>query len=74
MGETVYTPIIEQQRDAQQKEQNKNTMYQFYKSLYNPYSTKQQDLYVEALIHDLEETIEKCHYIYLNNFNDTESW
>lgn len=61
---------IEQMRDQSDKESNKKALYQKYKSLYNPYSTKNQDDYVKELIFQFEEYIEKAHYLYLHYYNE----
>lgn len=65
-----YEKEIEELRDKSDKESNKKALFQKYKSLYNPYSTKNQDDFVKELIFQFEEYIEKAHYIYLNNYNE----
>lgn len=61
---------IEKLRDQSDKESNKKALFQMYKSLYNPYSTKNQDDFVKELIFQFEEYIEKAHYLYLNYYNE----
>lgn len=65
-----YEKEIEQMRDQSDKESNKQALYQFYKSLYNPYSTKNQDDFVKELAFQFEECIEKAHYMYLHHYNE----
>lgn len=65
-----YEKEIEELRDKSDKESNKQALYQKYKSLYNPYSTKQQDDFVKELINQFEEYIEKAHYLYLHYLNE----
>ena len=68
-----YEEFIEETRwGLDSKESQNQTLYQKYLSLYNPWNPTQQNLYVQELIKQFEDTLEMLYLMYENNYNDHE--
>lgn len=68
-----YEEFIEETRwGLDSKESQNQALYQKYLSLYNPWNPTQQNLYVQELIKQFEDTLEMLYLMYENNYNDHE--
>lgn len=68
-----YESYIEETRwGLSSKEEQQQALYQKYLSLYNPWNPTQQNLYVEELIKQFEDTLEMLYTMYENHYNDQE--
>lgn len=68
-----YENFIEETRwGLKSREEQQQALYQKYLSLYNPWNPTQQNLYVEELIKQFEDTLEALFTMYENHYNDQE--
>lgn len=68
-----YENYIEETKwGLESKDAQKSALFNKYKSLYNPYNPTQQNLYVEELIKQFEDTLEQLALLYENHYNDQE--
>lgn len=68
-----YENFIEETRwGLESKEAQQQALYTKYLSLYNPWNPKQQNLFVQELIKQFEDTLEMLYVMYENHYNDQE--